>query len=47
MITYNAHVVTKDRTCGAISHQMERRQLCLVFADQVKHVGFKVSSDCV
>jgi len=29
------------------SHQMERRQLCLVFIDQVKEVRFKISFKCV
>jgi len=28
------------------SHQMERRQLCLVFIDEVKQVGFKASFEC-
>jgi len=41
--TYNMCVVEKNQIWGMSSHQMERRQLCLVFINQIKQVGFKVS----
>jgi len=35
--TYNVHMVEKSHTG---SQQMERRQSCLVFIDEVKQVDF-------
>jgi len=42
--TYNAQPVEKKSHLRCGSHQIERRQLCLVFIDQIKQVRFKVSS---